>query len=453
MSSSSSSSSQEEADEAEGGVGRLGGYPDLLGEPAAARMRPGNGNWPEPFVESLAVQVATDAAAENGRLRAAPALVAVFQVCSTWQAISRSELLWETLTRQIWGRDRRLRPTWREEFIHRHRTAHNFRIQNAVYTPLEIEPSPGGSTSNENDEFSCRCLALSHRHLAGGFLDGSVRLFALPSGRHVRTFRPRRRDRFGPFSRAVAGIVLHDPRVVFASFHGDVHVAGVGDPGPTARRAHVGNPVNDGALVDFTGCGRWWVGLYAGVPGRAFHVWDAHTEQVVFVGGSLTDPEAVLGWHLVTELTEPVGRVRVSSATDAGVACTGVKVIAFDLQQHGLLLGEEEEDVIVGSVDVSDDLFLTIDNRGIATVRRVRTFEEVSRFPVGRSRRILGCLNSGYAFVFRGGAIRAWDLEDGRHLYRFRDRIGDATDLVADDDHVAGCSRDTGIHLWKFSAG
>ncbi|XP_068669039.1 transcriptional regulator STERILE APETALA-like [Aristolochia californica] len=446
MSSSSSSSSQEEA---EGGVGRLGEYP-LVGEPAAARMRPGNGNWPEPFVEALAVQVATNAAAENGRLRAGPALVSVFQVCSTWQAISRSELLWEKLTRRIWGRDRRLRPTWREEYVHRHRTSYNFRIQRAVYTPVVFEPARG--PANNNDEFSCRCLALSHRYLAGGFLDGSVLLFGLPSGRHVRTFRPRRRDRFGPFSRAVAGIILHDPRIVFASLDGDIHVAAVHDPGPAARRAHVGNVVNDGTLVDFTGCSRWWVGLYAGVPGRAFHVWDAHTEELVFVGGSLTDPEAVLGWHLLTELTERVGRVRVSSATDSGVACTGMKVIAFDLQQHGLLLGEEEG-IIVGSVDVSDDLFLTIDNRGIATVRRVRTFEEVSRFPVRRSRRILGCLNSGYAFVFAGGAIRAWDLEDGEPLYRLRERIGDATDLVADDDHVAGCSRDTGIHLWNFSAG
>ncbi|XP_058080518.1 transcriptional regulator STERILE APETALA [Magnolia sinica] len=452
MSSSSSSrsaSSEEEEEEGggDGGVRDPTAVIGRIGEPSSSRMRSSNAVWPEPFVEALATQVAIDATATNGRLAAGPALVSVFQVCSTWRAVSRSELLWQNLTRRIWARDRPLRATWREEYVHRHRTAQNFRFRRVVHTPLVFDASP----SDPADSLSCRCLALSDRHVACGFLDGSVRLFDLRTTRHVSTLRPQIRDQLGRFSRAVSGIVLHGPRVVFASLDGDVHVANIRDPAP--RRAHFGDVVNDGALVNFTGCSRWWVGLYAGVPGRAFHVWDSRTEELVFVGGSLTDPDAVQGWHLLTEMTESVGRVRVSSR-DTGVACTGRRVMVFDLRNQGLVLGEEEfeQGVIVDSVDVSNNLFLVIDNTGQARVRQVRTFEQVCQFGIRGAGRVLGCMNGGYAFVYAGGTIRAWDIERGQLLYRLRERIGDAVDLVADEEHVAGCSSDTGIHLWRFSA-
>lgn len=381
--------------------------------------------------------------------------VSLYQVCSTWHTVSRSELLWETLTRQIWKRQRRLQPTWREEYLHRHRTAHNFRRRRAVHRSLEFNHgvAAGG-------RLTCRCLALSTRHLACGFLDGSVRLFDLRTAAHVRTFQPRRRDRLGPFSCAISGIVLDDARVVFASFYGDVHVAAVGDPGPTARRARRGDAAGDGALVDFAGHGRWWVGLFAGAPRRALQVWDSTTEQLVFVGGSLTDADALLGWRLLTDFDDAadgVGRVRVAASSDSGVAATQLKLLAFDLRHLGLVLGEEvvEHGVVVDSLDVSNDMYLVIDKAGMARVRKLRSFEEVCTFVIRRGRgeaKILGCLNGGYAFVSINGAIQAWDVENGQFLYRLRERIGMATGLVADDDHVAGCSIDNGIHLWTFSA-
>ncbi|XP_077222182.1 transducin/WD40 repeat-like superfamily protein [Tasmannia lanceolata] len=448
---SSSSSSSSGGGETE--VFRIGRQ---IGEPSSSRIRQGNGVWPEPFVEELAVQVAVNAAGDDGRLAAGPALAGIFQVCSTWRAVSRSELLWQNLTRRIWGQGILHRPSWREEYIHRHRTAHNFRIRRAVYTHLEFE----AGSNEDGGGSSCSCLALSSRHLAAGFLDGSARLFDLPTRRNVSTFRPYQRDRLGRFSCAVSGIIMYGSRVVFASLGGDIHVADLHDPSPNpTRRAHMGNVVNDGTLVDFTGCSRWWVGLYAGVPGRALHVWNSDTEELVFVGGSLTDPDSVQGWHLLTELTESVGRVRVSSEDESGLACTSFKVMVFDLRNHGIILGEEEPDqgVIVDSVDVSNRHFLVIDNRGLARVRRVRNLEEVCRFVVrrggGAQQRVLGCLNTGYAFVFNGGVIRVWDAEKGRFLYRLREGIGEANALVAGDDHVAGCSPDTGIHLWDFSGG
>ncbi|KAH9307233.1 hypothetical protein KI387_035144, partial [Taxus chinensis] len=43
------------------------------------------------------------------------------------------------------------------------------------------------------------------------------------------------------------------------------------------RCAHTGNVVNDDTLVYFTGCLRFRVGLYAGIPGHACHICDAVT--------------------------------------------------------------------------------------------------------------------------------------------------------------------------------
>ncbi|OVA20152.1 WD40 repeat [Macleaya cordata] len=414
--------------------------------------------WPEPFIENLAYQVAVNASRTRGRLAAAPAISNLFQVCSTWRAISRSNPLWRNLTRQIWGVDNLVHNTWRDEYVYRHCTAYNFRISNAVYTRLNFDDC-------DNNALACRCLALSDLHLACGFDDGSVRLFDLSSRLHVSTFHPHQRDRLGPFSRAVSGIILTDSKLVFASLDGDIHVVIINGPGP--RRAHLGNMMIDGTLVDFTGCRRWWVGLYAAVPGRSFHVWDDETEELVFVGGTLTDPEALLGWRLLTELTEPLGRVRVSNR-DIAVACTGVRVMAFDLQNLGLVLNEEEVErgVVVSSVDVSHDLFLVVDNRRVASVRRVDNFEEVCTFTVrgggggggggsGGVRRgaMIGCINGGCIFICTGGIIRVWDVQHGQFLYNMSQRIGDPTALIANERHVAASSSvDATIHLWDYSA-
>ncbi|KAG6570942.1 Transcriptional regulator STERILE APETALA, partial [Cucurbita argyrosperma subsp. sororia] len=337
MSSSAPSSSSS------GGGRRRRGGGDFDG-PSSSRRRATNEVWPEPFVEALATQVAIDASRSLGRIHAAAALSNVFQVCSTWRAVSRSELLWHRLTTQIWGRTDRLLDTWRDEYVYWHTTACNFRTHRSLHTVLQFDQSD----VDEPDSLMCRCLAISLRHLACGFADGTVRLFDLATRVHVTTFRPHHRDRLGQFSRAVSGIVIADARIVFASIDGDIHI-GVIDRTPAAisptRRVHEGNVMNDGVLVDFAGCDRWWVGLYAGVPGRAFHIWDGNSEELVFVGGSLTDPESVTGWHMLAEPMEQVGRVRVSSRESA-VACTSLQLMVLDLRNQEVVLNEEENGVV-----------------------------------------------------------------------------------------------------------
>jgi hypothetical protein len=212
--------------------------------------------------------------------------------------------------------------------------------------------------------------------------------------------------------------------------------------------------VRDGALVDFTGCDRWWVGLYAGAAGRAFHIWDGVTEELVFVGGSLTDPETVMGWHMLTDATEFVGRVRVTNQ-EMGVACTSSRVIVFDLRNQGVILGEEEYGigVVVTSLDVGDGVYVTVDGLGMASVRRVATMEEVCTFNVGASGGlVMGCMNMGCVLRSAGGVIRVWGAEHGEYLYRFRDRVGQLNAFVANERHVAAAGTDTTIHLWDFGA-
>lgn len=185
--------------------------------------------------------------------------------------MSRSDLLWQSLTGRVWNRRRTLQHnTWREEYIYWHQTANNFRMGRYIYTNLRFAPPPN---DNVNGLRCCR-LVVSDYHLAAGFSDGSVRLFHIPSRFHLSTFRPHYRDRLGRFSSAVSGIILSDTRLVFASLDGDIHVVLIGDPGPP-RRAHLGDVVNDGALVDFTGCDQWWVGLYAGI--FSSYIWHFET--------------------------------------------------------------------------------------------------------------------------------------------------------------------------------
>ncbi|KAA8526615.1 hypothetical protein F0562_008182 [Nyssa sinensis] len=444
MSSSPSSSSQyvEGADGGNGGAGEFE-------RPSSSRRRSGDGVWPDHVVEALASQVAIDASRSVGRLAAAPALFNIFQVCSTWRAVSRSELLWENLTRRIWNRNHLLHHTWRDEYIYRHRTARNFRLSRYIYTTLHFVPS-----ANNNDGLSCRRLALSDHYLAAGFSDGTVRLFHIPTRLHFSTFHPYPRDRLGLFAPAVSGIILSDTQLIFASLDGDIHVATINNAAPL-RRSQLGDVLNDGALVDFTGCNRWWVGLYAGVQGRSFHIWDGESEEIVFIGGSLTNTVALNGWRSLTEPTEFVGRVRVTSQETA-VACTRLRVIVFDLRHQGIVLGEEEfrRRIIVGTFDASNEAFAVVNSRGVARVRRVFTLEQVCRFPVEveSMRGLLGCMNGVgvYALMCGQGFITAWDSEDGRRLYDFTERIGEANAMVADDRYVAASSTDGTIHLWDF---
>ncbi|GAB4851926.1 hypothetical protein Ancab_039295, partial [Ancistrocladus abbreviatus] len=381
-------------------------------------------------------------------------------VCSTWRAVSRSELLWQQLTRRIWNRTHLLHDSWRDDYIYHHRTARNFRVRRYVHNTLHFDDDVPDNNGGVN--LICLRITLSDHHLAAGFSDGSVRLFNLNALLHLYTFRPFLRDRLGLFSRAVSGIILALPRLIFASLDGDIHVSIFNihdpDPGPgPTRRAHLGDVVNDGALVDFTGCNEFWVGLYAGVPGRAIHIWDSGSEELLFVGGTLTDPEAVMGWHMLTEwTTEFVGRVRVTNQ-ELAVACTGLRVLVFDLRNQGIILGEEEvrRGLIVGCLDASDNAYLMVDERGVASVRIAQTLEEVCRFRlrgVGSARGILGCMNSGYAIFCVGGVIRVWEIEHGEYLYGLRERIGEATVLAASNRYVAGSGDDRTLHLWDFGA-
>ncbi|XP_041997875.1 transcriptional regulator STERILE APETALA-like [Salvia splendens] len=418
-----------------------------------SRMRSSNGVWPEPFLEALALHVAVDASRTIGRLAAAQALFNIFQVCSTWRAISRSDLLWQNLARSIWNvRDLLLlRESWREEYVYRHRTAAAFRSRRYEHAALHFDPTD--NNNDDDDGLSCRRLALSNHHLAAGFSDGAVHLFHIPTLLHLFTFYPQHRDRLGRFSSPVSGIILSDARLVFATLDGDIHMAAVNGPSPL-RRAHLGDVVTDGALVDFAGCDRWWVGLYAGVPGRAFHIWNGETEELVSVGGSLTDPEAVMGWHMLTELTGIIGRIRVVSG-DMAVACTRDRVVVLPLISQGVLEEREEEfprEIVVGAFDAYNDLAMVPDAQGEATVRRVQGgMEEVCRFTM-REGVSFGCMNGGYGVTWGGGVIRVWDIEHGQYLYSFRERIGECNALIADERFVAACCDDAIIHLWDFGA-
>ncbi|KAF7833081.1 transcriptional regulator STERILE APETALA [Senna tora] len=424
--------------------------------PSSRPRRAMNDVLPVPFLESIATQVAIDTARSSGRLAVGPALGSVFQVCSTWRAVSRSEHLWETLTWNNWGRANRTQDTWHEEFIHLHRMARNFAIGRYAYASLHFDPSDVEDA--DASTVVCRCLALSDVHLACGFADGTVRLFDLETRVHVSTFQSHHGDRIGPFSRSVSGMVLTNERLVFARLDGDVYVALLDGPDNQTRRAHGGDVVNNGVLVEFAGCGRWWVGLFAGVPGRAFQIWDAHTEELVFMGGSLTDPETVMGWHMLTELTEPVGRVRVTDR-EIAVACTSSQLIVFHLGNPEILLYELWSTVggfVVTSLDVSDEALFIVERNGDAKVRRALTLEQLCEFRVRGAassvRGLLGCRNVGYALTCAGGVVRVWDVERavGRQRLMLGERVGEANAMVCNERHVAVSCNDTSIHLWDF---
>ncbi|XP_061361168.1 transcriptional regulator STERILE APETALA [Gastrolobium bilobum] len=418
--------------------------------PSSSRRRAMNEVWPEFVLETLAPRVAIDAANYDGRLAAASALAIMFQVCSTWRALSSSDPLWEYLTRQIWRRTCRLRPTWHQEYIYWHRTARNFTTgTNSFFIP-RFDPSDAG------DHHICRCLTLSDRYLACGFSDGTVRLFDLDTRVHVSTFRSIYVHRFGPFSLSVSGIVITNSVLTFARLDGDVYVAII-NGSTTTRRAIAGDVVNNGVLVEFAGCSHWWVGLFAGLPGRAFQIWNAHTEQRVFVGGSLTDPETVMGWHMLTELVEPVGRVRVTEQ-EFVVACTSSRLVCFYLWNPEVLLRDvgSTTGFVVTSLDVSHEAFGIVERNGVGTVRRASTLERLSRFRLRVSwlRGLLGCMNLGYYITYSGGSgvLRVWDIEHpvGQLRVRVAVRAGDGNSMVGNQRHVAISWNDTSILLLDF---
>ncbi|RDX86631.1 Transcriptional regulator STERILE APETALA, partial [Mucuna pruriens] len=422
---------------------------------SSSRQRAMNELLPEPFLEALAIQHALDAAHYNGRLAAASALAILFQVCSTWREVSRSDPLWQHLTTRIWRRAYRLRATWRLEYIYWHRTARNFATGRHSIIP-HFDPSD----HHHHPNLICRCVALSDTHLACGFIDGTVRLFDLETRVHVSTYVSENGQLFGPFSRSISGIVIDNSLIVFARLDGDVYVDFINGPGPShARRAVSGDVVNNGVLVGFAGSGLWWVGLYAGIAGRAFQIW--YREERVFVGGSLTDPETVRGWHMLTELVEPVGRVRVTEP-ELVVACTGSRLVCFALRNPEVWLRDvgSTSGFVVSSLDASPEAFVVVERSGVGTVRRASTFQRLSRFRLRGSwvRGLWGCMNMGYVLTYSSSApassLRVWDIEPpvGRLCVTLGVRSGEGNSMVANERHVAISWNDSMINLLDFGA-
>lgn len=159
-----------------------------------------------------------------------------------------------------------------------------------------------------------------------------------------------------------------------------------------------------------------------------------------------------MGWHLLTEVTGIIGRVRVTNG-DVAVACTGVRVMVFHLENQGVILEEEEfrRGIVVSSFDAFNDAALIPEARGAASVRRVGGMEEVCRFAM-RGDAALGCINGGYGVTWGGGVIRVYDIERGQYLYSFRERVEECSALIADERYVAASCADATIHLWDFGA-
>ncbi|KAK8949953.1 putative serine/threonine-protein kinase [Platanthera guangdongensis] len=125
-----------------------------------------------------------------------------------------------------------------------HRTTSNFCVGLYLHTHV---PTPASSILH------CRRLAISDRHLAVGYSDGSVQLYDLPAASPIahHAFHPHR-DRLGQFSAAIAGIILlSQQQLVFASQDGEITVANVDEDNfseAVARRARAGNLVEDWSI-------------------------------------------------------------------------------------------------------------------------------------------------------------------------------------------------------------
>lgn len=162
-----------------------------------------------------------------------------------------------------------------------------------------------------------------------------------------------------------------------------------------------------------------------------------------------------MGWHLLTELTEIVGRIRVTTRGTA-VACTSLQLMVIDLQNQGIIIRAQpsRRGIIVASFDARNETLVAVDTRGMANVRRVDDLEERCRFNVrgANQRGVIGCINGGYAMMWIGNVIRVWDIEHGTYLYSLGESIGDINAIIADERYVAACSSDATIHLWDFGA-
>ncbi|XVF42735.1 hypothetical protein PTKIN_Ptkin01aG0387700 [Pterospermum kingtungense] len=93
---------------------------------------------------------------------------------------------------------------------------------------------------------------------------------------------PQQGDRFGRFSPAVSGIIITDPSWAY--------------------------------------------------PAVLSAFWDANTEELVYENATLTDPEAVMGWHM---LTDTIGRVR-SDESGIGGGMYRFEVYGFGLKKLGV---------------------------------------------------------------------------------------------------------------------
>ncbi|KAL2938561.1 Transcriptional regulator STERILE APETALA [Bienertia sinuspersici] len=359
-------------------------------------------------------------------------------VCTTWRAVSRSELLWQNLVRIVWNSTTLLHTTWRDQFIYLHRTSRNFQVSRYFYTVVRpsdhpLAAMPGGDEGGgAADQLPILCvrLVLAHDHLAVG---SQMAPYASSTSPRASTFAL-----FNRFFVIAWASSLRPYRALYFN----LNLSWIwSQPG---RRAYLGDVVNDGALVDFTGCGRFWVGLYAGVPGRAFRVWDAESEELLFMDGSLTNPESVMGWHMLTEIrpTEFVGRIRIVPHGLA-VGATSLRALVLDLDQQGVVVGEEtsRRGIIVGSVDAYDETFVMVDTRGVASVRYLRTLEEVCRFS------LLATLRS----ISLRGLIACMN-KHGEYLYSLREWVEDPTALATSNQYIVVASSDTTIHIWDFGA-
>ncbi|KAK6136421.1 hypothetical protein DH2020_029842 [Rehmannia glutinosa] len=365
--------------------------------PSSSRRRMRSRVWPEPFVEALAFQAAIDASNIAGRLAAAQALFNIFQVCSTWRAISRSELLWQNLTRRIWNIRHLVR-----DFLargvpkYRHRPP-TISAWADTYTPPSISSLQIiTTTAYPAGDWRSRITTLPPDSQMVGSICSIFRVgskIVLPSAFLIRLL----------FSSSVSGIILSDTRLVFATLDGDIHAAVINGVA-VLRRAHMGDVVNDGALVDFTGSSRW-------CSRPRFSHMEQRNRGASFRRGK---PD----------------RSRSSE--------------------------EEFGEVLSSACSINGESTLIADGRGRGSVRRAVDLEEVCRFTVrGASQqrgRILGCVNGGYGVIFVGGVIRVWEIEHGQSLYSFRERIGECNAIVADERCVAACSSDGVIHVWDFGA-
>ncbi|KAH7436759.1 hypothetical protein KP509_05G035100 [Ceratopteris richardii] len=412
----------------------------------------------EQCLERVALLLASRAAQASGSpLSAAAALAQFFQVCRSWRAVSYSQSLWRRLCLSIWNRDAQLRESsWHQTFITLHRTAVNFSTGSAERYLLDSD-----SLANHNDATaSCRRLAISSDHLAGGFSDGSLCVFSLDSKDCVCSFQTFHESVIGTHSRTIIGIILPDDEetVTFACMDGSVFKADIA-PGAPCRRVLMGNYVEDGILADFSGNASKWAGLYAGVRGRALRVWDAYSEELVYVGGCMTDADAYAGWTMLVDNADNIGRVKVTRDRLLVVA-TRSKLCVMDMEALTILLDislSRSLQVIPASLALQDKYMLLVSGSGVVRILGTESAQEVASFSLGmhiRGSTVFGAMNSWHLMVNSRDILHVWDFPSIRRPYRLATGLTDVTDLVCNDNNIAiacGSGEEQGIHIWDFT--